>query len=346
MNVPKASYEIMYNGKNITGNIVPYILSLVYTDKTKGEADEIELTVEDSDGLWSGNWYPQKGDTISAKIFYLGNTLNCGVFTVDELTGEGSSEGNTVTIKGLAAGINKTLRTKRSYAHENKTLREIVNTIASKHGFKIVGTIRDVRIARETQYYETDLSFLNRLATDYGYHFSIQDQSLVFVETFEIENKESAFSILKKEIINWNITDKTAKTYKNVHIAYHNPRNKSKISVTETEDSPANDTVKTDTLFLKKRVENKQQAELKSKAALHRANSQQQSGNVEISGNVLAVAGNNCTVEGIGWFSGKYQIETSTHSVTSDGGYTTSLEIKRTGLISKEKQDSKKKKND
>lgn len=85
-------------------------------------------------------------------------------------------------------------------------------------------------------------------------------------------------------------------------------------------------------------ADNKQQAELKAKAALYKVNSLQQEGTVEISGNILATAGNNCELAGLGVFSGLYYINRSTHSISKDGGYATSLEIKRVGLIEKKKQ--------
>lgn len=91
---------------------------------------------------------------------------------------------------------------------------------------------------------------------------------------------------------------------------------------------------------IKVRAENKQQAEILGKVALYKANSLKQEGNVELPGNVFALAGNNCTLEGIGWFSGKFYIQTSTHSVDSDGGYSTGIEVKRIGMIDPNKQTS------
>src|SRR6266542_1094174 len=116
MVLPKATYEIIYNSTNITAAILPCVISFSYTDKAKSEADEIELTLEDSDKLWQNEWYPTKGDTITAKIFLLGQVLNCGIFTVDEIAGTGSRDaGDTISIKGIAAGINKKIRTKTSF---------------------------------------------------------------------------------------------------------------------------------------------------------------------------------------------------------------------------------------
>lgn len=339
MVLPKATYEVIYNGTNITAAILPCVISFTYTDKAKSEADEIELTLEDSDRLWQNEWYPTKGDTIVAKIFLLGQVLNCGIFTVDEIAGTGSRDvGDTISIKGIAAGINKKIRTKTSFAHENKTLGEIANTVASKHGFTVQGNIDDVRIARETQYRESDLSFLNRLAGEYGYAFSIRDKQIIFTNIFELENKKEALTIHRAEMLSWSITDKISKTYKAVRVMYHNPKQKKLIQHEQQETIPAYEDVKADTLEIRVRADNKQQAEKKGRSALYRANSLQQNGNVQIPGNLFALAGNNCELVEIGMFSGKYYIEQSTHRVSKDSDYTTDLDVKRIGLVEAKKR--------
>lgn len=338
MIVPKNRYEVVYNGKNITGDILPYVIRFTYSDRANGEADELELLLEDTDGLWQSDWYPLKGDTISAKIYdETGRALDCGTFTVDEIKGRGTkAEGETLSIKAIAAGINKKIRTKCSYAHEKKTLREIANTIASKHGLTVTGNIADIRIDRVTQYRQTDLKFLQRLAYEYGYSFSVRDKLLVFTNVFELESKTEALTIYRNECTSFEVTDKTANTYKGVKVAYHNPRQKKIISHEQSETDATHETVKADNLEVRVRAENQQQAEIKGRVALYRANSLQQEGNVEMPGNVLALAGNNCEVVDRGMFSGKYYIFSSTHSVSKDSGYTTRLEIKRIGLAQKE----------
>jgi hypothetical protein len=55
-------------------------------------------------------------------------------------------------------------------------------------------------------------------------------------------------------------------------------------------------------------------------------------------GNTLVLAGNNCELIGIGMYSGKYYLEASTHTVDKDGGYTTAGDVKRVGLVGKNKQ--------
>lgn len=335
MKAEQVTYEIVYNGKNITGDIEKYVLGLTYSDKATGETDELEIQLEDSSGLWQLDWYPAKGDTIIARIKTISGVLECGTFTIDETSGSFTSDGDIISIKGLAAGINKSMRTVKFYAHEKKSLREIANTIASKNGLTLEGSIPDVTIERKTQYQLTDLHFLQKLANDYGYTFSVRDNRMTFTNIFELEGREASLSFRRDEIYSLSVTDKTSETYKSVEIKYKNPKQNTVLSHAEDEKNEAFSGVKGDKLVLRKRIENKQQAEILSKVALYRMNSLQQSGSFDTKGNIYVVAGNNVELFGFGMYSGKYHIKESSHSVSKMGGYTTSAEIKRVGLVDK-----------
>lgn len=342
MNVPKVTYEVVYNGKNITADILPHVLSFSYTDKSHGESDEIEILLEDSADLWKNNWYPSKGDIVAARIIHpMQGVLNCGTFEIDDITGEWGEAGDTFSLKGLGAGIKKKVRTKRSYAHEGKTLREIANHVAAGHGLKVEGSILDVRLLRSTQHRETDLGYLKRIAHDFGYALNVRGDNLTFTNIFDLEKKSAALEIYRNEIISGSIKDKTSESYKDAKISFHNPHQRRAITHTEKETEAAYQGAKVDTLSLNLRCENQQQAEIKTKVALYRANSKQQEGNLSFPGNIYAVAGNNCSLFGFGYFSGLYYLESTVHAVAPEGGYTTSAEVKRVGVVAKEQQKKK-----
>ena len=94
--------------------------------------------------------------------------------------------------KAIATGITKSLRQNNSVAYENKNLKQIVNEIADKHGYTLIGEISDIRIDRITQNKERDLTFLKTLAEQYGYIFKITDNQLVFYKT---QNSLSYFMV-------------------------------------------------------------------------------------------------------------------------------------------------------
>ena len=133
----EATYKVILNKKDISANISADLISLDYTDEVAGQSDELSITLQDSKGLWKYEWYPEKGDELQAYITVNGKTLDCGIFEIDEVEASGSKDaGDVVIIKALAAGIKDSVRTVKSYAHENKTLREVAATTANKYGFK------------------------------------------------------------------------------------------------------------------------------------------------------------------------------------------------------------------
>ena len=179
--VPHPVFVLSYEQKNITSDITPYVRSVTYTDYLSGQSDELEVELEDADGRWVRHWYPGKGDTLSLKIGYeAAPLLPCGAFEIDEI--EFAQPPATVSIRGLATGVKKSVRTRVGRAYENTTLAAIAQRIAKRNKLTLTGKIRDIRIDRVTQYQERDVEFLTRLAREYGYAFKIVGSKLVFTE--------------------------------------------------------------------------------------------------------------------------------------------------------------------
>jgi len=336
---PKPYYKVLYDGKNITEDISKHLLTLSYTDKTEGESDELEITLEDVDRLWQNEWYPTKGSIIKAEIGMAGGAvLSCGSFMIDEIEFTGPPD--VVSIKGLAAGTHSGVRTKKSYAHENKTLSEVIRTVAGNAGFQVSGQIENIRIGRIMQHRETDLAFIKRLSRDYGYVFSVRDKTLVFTSIYDLEAKDKVLTLDRTDLTGFSLRDKSADTYKGSKVQYHNVSTKELVSYSE-DDSDGDGAA--ETYEIRSKAENKQQAEAKAKAALHRANSREKTGTITAPGNVLIVAGINIELTGLGVLSGKYHVTGSHHTIDKSMAYGTEAEIKRVGTVPASKYKSKKK---
>lgn len=338
MNVGKASYKVVYSGRDITADISAFLLSLTYNDKTQGASDEIEIVVDDSDGIWRGEWYPQKGDTIDVTIGIDGIIVPCGVFEIDEIEITGPPD--QISIRGLATGIKSPLRTKKSYAFENQTLRAIAETVADRHGLTVSGEIESIQIERSTQNRETDLGFLARIAKEYGHVFNLRGNDLIFTTVYTLEAADPVLAVDRTDLINYSIRDKTSGVYKSAENKHLNPEKNrlQKGSTVSTDDVSTDDVLQTWT-----RSENDGQAEHRSKAALHDANSKQQSGSITTPGTPLLLSGSNFDLTGMGALSGLYHVVESSHRIDASGGYTTSTEIKRVGFIVKSRWTPKKK---
>ena len=314
-------FELFYDKKNITNDVSPYVTSIEYTDVEHGESDELSISFEDSEKLWQGAWIPSKGDCLRAYIGYEAEKLlNCGVFEIDEL--EYDTPPDVITVKGLATGIKKPLRQKNSVGYENKTLKQIAKEIADKHELSLVGEIADIRVDRITQNQERDLTFLTKLAEQYGYIFKIAENNLVFYDVSKLKGAKSTQIFYKTDLSHINLREKTSQKYKAVQVSYFDPKKRKTVKASARNESVQ----KGDTLKITARCSDRKQAIIKAKAALSTADTKIE-GSIELSGNPYLIAGLNIEIKGIGHFSGKYHIKQARHVIDRASGYKTYCKV-------------------
>jgi len=338
--------KILYNKKDISKDISKTLLSVNYSDAEEGETDDLSLELEDVGGLWSDSWYPTKGDTLELSIGYDDVLVYCGSFVIDEL--QIKHPPATVTVKGLAAATNSPLRTKTSGAYERQTLRQIVEKIALANGLTVQGEIANIFIERVSKNRESDLSFLARIAKEYGYLFSVRDKRLTFTSIYAVEKTKAVMELARGSFISMSLEDKSIKTFKSATVKYRNPKTNKVVSATVKAGDileggtgtvgGANTNTSADVLELKETAENEQQARVKAQAALHRTNTNGQTGNFSLIGNPILLAGSNFLLTGVGKMSGTWHITRSTHTISRDSGYLTSLEAKRLQDVSSPEQ--------
>lgn len=317
----KPIFQLFYEKKNITKDVSAYVTSIEYTDVENGESDELQIMFEDSECLWQGAWIPTKGDCLEAHIGYdLSKLLNCGVFEIDEL--EYGTPPDVITVKGLATGIKKPFRQKNSQGYESTTLKQIALKVAKKHNLTLIGDIEDIQVDRITQNKESDLSFLSRLAEEYGYIFKVTDKNLVFYDVQKLKGASSIQIFYKSDLSRINLREKTSQKYKAVQVSYYDQKKKKTVKASARNENVA----KGDTLKITVRCSNRKQAVQKAKAALSTADTTIQ-GSIELVGNPYLVAGLNIELKGIGHFSGKYHIKQARHIIDRNTGYKTYCEV-------------------
>ena len=70
-------------------------------------------------------------------------------------------------------------------------MKQIAKEIADKYGYTLVGEIADIRVDRITKNKERDLTFLTKLAEEYGYIFKISENDLVFYDVQTLKGTKS-----------------------------------------------------------------------------------------------------------------------------------------------------------
>jgi phage protein D len=321
-------WDLTYAGVNISARISPYVLSVTYTDNLAGEADDLEVVIENKDGRWMNGWMPEKGDLLQPTLGYRDEhpRLDAGEFQIDEVEFNGPPD--TVSIRAIAAAVKATLRTSRSAGYENTTLRKIAAKVAARHGLTMVGTVPEIAIRRVTQKKETDLAFLKRLGEKWGHVFSIRGKQLIWHDQDALDKAPPVVTITRKGLAgSYTLRTKSARVYKECKVTYWNAKLKKDVTHTFT----ATGTTSGDTLHLVERCESKGQAEKMAKAALRKVNGRQKEGTLSLYGNPRLRAGMNVTLQGFGVFDDTYQVVKAIHRIERGGGYTTSINIGQNG---------------
>lgn len=325
MRTRRAETDLTWNGAAVTSKMVGYKATVTYTDAASGEADSLEISINDRDRQWTTAWMPKTGDTLTAAIKVYdweregdNRTLDCGFFILDNYSF--SWWPMTGTISAVSVPADSAFRaTQRTKTWEKATLQAIGNEIAARAGITLAWDVEGEPITVESveQSEQTDCEFYMSLCEEYGLSMKVYAQKIVVYDREQYKEKEVAGTIRESEIESgsWNTT--LDGTYTGGEYTYTDPNTEEEIKVT----------VGTGTRILKQsgKADNKADAERKITAAVANANHGATTLSLTIMGRPDLVASQCVTVVGIGRLSGKYFIDSITHTV--GGGYTMDMEL-------------------
>lgn len=177
--VPVPQYKVVIDGTDITNKVKPRLMNLTLTDNRGFDADQVELQLDDSDGLLT---MPRRGASMRVWLGWKGTPLiDKGSFTVDELEHSGAPD--SLTITGRSVDFRESLNVKKERSFHGKKLSEIIDTIATNNGlFSVLSTsLKDEVIEHIDQTNESDAAFLVRLAKEFDTIPTVKDGRLLFV---------------------------------------------------------------------------------------------------------------------------------------------------------------------
>ncbi|EOC0700868.1 phage late control D family protein [Salmonella enterica subsp. enterica serovar Kokomlemle] len=335
--VPEPAFVLRYNLKDITHDITAYATSITFTDKLSGESDELEVELEDSEQRWRDAWYPGMGDTLALQLGFQGKPLtDCGGFSIDEI--ELSGPPDSVSIRGRSAPVTRAMRTKSNRAFENTTLAAIAGRIARKHRLKLEGQIEPLTLERITQYGESDLAFLRRLANDYGYMVKVTPDKLIFSHLGKLRDAPVVRTITPQEVSRWTLRDTLHEVYKGVKNKHQNSQTRTLVTFnadnttttrTEKKSSSSGMSTSSDIINTSDRVQNDEEARAKGKAKLDSKNEYKHAGTLSLEGDLSLRAGASVTLSGFGKSDGKWLVVSARHSLARSSGLTTDIDIAR-----------------
>ncbi len=167
--------------KDITTLLSQRLMNLTLTDSRGFEADQLDFTLDDTDGLLE---LPSRGAILSLGLGWKGEALTFkGEYTVDEVEHSGAPD--CVTIRARSADLRGSLMNRHERSFHKTTLGKIVQQIADENQLQaMVGEeYKNLEIKHIDQTDESSISFLTRLAEEHDAITTVKNGRLLFIKS-------------------------------------------------------------------------------------------------------------------------------------------------------------------
>lgn len=299
--IKQAHYRIVVNGEDVTDTIKPLFISMQVTDNDKEQADELTLTMSKKFVR------PVYNDSIKVYLGYGDKLEFVGLFFVQKTTIRDNRE---LTISATSTDFNVALKERRHVNYDDITLGALTTKIAQRHGLNVRTDLFD-NAAKFEQINESDLHFLNKLATAHNAVFNIKNSTLYFMKKGSVDVPVIAIDI--NRCSSSEITHSNKTLYKSCKAVWQDTKLNKTAYITAGEGKPE--------LVKQGHFQSYNEALDVAKNALIRANKGLAEGSLSTAGQVI-FAGSKLTLD-----NEEYEISTVRHSVTNTG-WTTSLDFK------------------
>ncbi len=175
---PHPLWRLTLAGEDITQRIQPRLMQLSLTDNRGMEADQLDLTLDDSDGRLD---IPPRGARIHLSLGWSDTGLiDKGSYTVDEVEHSGTPD--QLTIRARSADLREGISTKKERSWHQTTVGKIVRKIAAENGLTpiISSDLENEAVAHLDQTSESDANLLTRLAELFDAVATVKSDRLLF----------------------------------------------------------------------------------------------------------------------------------------------------------------------
>jgi phage protein D len=359
----RTDIQVSFEGVDISAEMQKYLLSLSYTDNEEDEADDLQITLQDRDGIWTEQWLNKAIDAaasgtgaggggvetgLSVKASIIRRNWNgdgkddvcdCGAFSLDSV--ECSGPPAVVTLRATALRFTSEIRqTEKCKSWESYNLSGIAAEMTGNAGMQVMFlTDSDPYYAREEQYKESDIAFLKRLCHNAGLSLKSYNNALVIFDQAAYEAKEPEITIAKKaafqrwhtpngDYLTWTLSVGTADAqYQSCRVSYNDPETGLSIEgiakIPDYQESESNQR-----LEITAKVGSAGEALALAAMRLRLHNKYCATAEFTMPGNPALAAGVTVRLSGWGGWDGKYIIKKAVHTV--DGrGYKTGVSLRR-----------------
>lgn len=227
-----SDFQISVAGKNVTGDLAPYLTNISVNDKLSAEVDDITITLDDRDGRFITNWWFERGDALQASVTLFEDddkksnaTCNFGTFEIDLITYK-SSPASTVEIKAVATFNSKLRKEIHNKKWEKTTLSKICKSITDSLGMKLSYEGADINMLSCDQTDMTDLQFLSKLCEDNDFVIKIANNTLYIAKQTTLEKAEPVATLSLYEFTSCEAGAQGFDLYKEAIASYWVPHTK------------------------------------------------------------------------------------------------------------------------
>jgi len=319
--------DILYEGKNISSQIREYVKGMTYMDVASGESDSLTLDIVDREGIWIGDWMPQKSDHMKVNIkmlnWCLPDTVEifpCGSFVLDDLSYSGSP--TTCNIGAVSIPQDEAFNNqKRTKTWEKINVYEMAKEIASRAGILLFYEADTIPITLIEQNDQTDCSFLYEICQSYGLAMKVYENKICIFSEEIYEQKHPVTTIDLSEMKSWSYNTTIKGTYTGATISYTDPINEKEYTI----DIGGGERI----LEINVNADNLQDAERKGIAKLNGENKKDTTMSISIFRKQDLAASQTIEITGLKNLNGKYYIEKVKHKISGGNAYDLSLELRK-----------------
>ena len=310
--------------------LYPLLKSFKFVDNTD-EADTAELTFFDEERKFMLGGVPRNSQI---KLALRDGILHfdCGTFELDKISCKGVPSECTLKLNSVSnsAGLRGT---EKNRAWENTNLKKIAGDIAADAGLTLLYEADEVSINRAEQN-SSDLSFLKKLCKNHGLNLKIYDGKLIIFDAKKYEEKAAVGEISygDKRLLSYNFDANAVDIYSTANTNFSGGGSVANwlldlLGIDDLISTSFDSGSSGNVLTINEKVDSLADAEKLSQSKLREKNKNEWTANLNLVGNFDYAAGNNLELSNFGIYSGKYCIDTATHSLSN--GYTTQLKLHR-----------------
>ncbi len=223
-----AGIRLTLDGVDLADKVNPRFLELTLTEKRNGEADELSVTLQNTDGKLE---IPEPGKVLTLALGWLSGPdvpvglVEKGRFTVDEV--EASGPPDQIQITARSADLNGDYRKRRTQVWKDTTLGAILQAIAGRHGItaQVHPDLSGKPIASLDQHGKSDMLFVKDLGCRYDALATWKDRKLIFMPigapTTASGKPLDTLTLTKRDGWSWRFTHTQRDEYDGAEATWH-----------------------------------------------------------------------------------------------------------------------------